>query len=109
MPTAGAQASRVDRSQAGRTVLVVDDQLDMLARYAMTLDRAGFRVRICPGAAEAVRVAAEDPPSLIVVGLERPGADGWTGLQQLAAESATAAVAILAANRHRTQLRPTDM
>lgn len=78
-------------------MLVVDGQLDMLGRYATALDRAGFRVRICRSSAEAVRLTAEDPPDQIVVGPERPGGDGWQLPQQVAAESATATVPILAA------------
>jgi CheY-like chemotaxis protein len=80
-----------------RTVLVVNEQLDVLRRYATTLDRAGFRVRICRSAGEAGRLAAQDPPGLIVAGLAQPGADGWRALERLAADPATATIPILAA------------
>ena len=63
-------------SEPGRSILVVDDDDAFRARLERALAERGFEVRAAATAAEAIRLAAEDPPELAVVDLRLPDARG---------------------------------
>lgn len=72
-------------SQGGErgSVLVVDDEptiLDVVSRY---LDRAGYRAQVAGDGAEALRMADEQRPDLIVLDLMLPGMDGLEVMRRL--------------------------
>src|SRR5579884_1044707 len=73
---------------APRRVLVVDDEAnirDVLRHY---LESAGFVVAEAIDGADALRVAATQPPDLVVLDLMLPGMDGLEVCRQLRARSA---------------------
>jgi two-component system response regulator ResD len=85
----GASSVRHNRgvSQGGErgSVLVVDDEptiLDVVSRY---LDRAGYRAEVAGDGAEALRMADEQRPDLIVLDLMLPGMDGLEVMRRLRA------------------------
>ena len=58
-------------------VLVVDDDPDVLESTVVLLASAGFYVAGACGGAEAIEVAAADPPDVALVDLSMPEVDGF--------------------------------
>jgi two-component system KDP operon response regulator KdpE len=65
------------------TVLVVEDDPQMRRYLHATLDAAGFRVLEAGGVEEGHRLAAQDPPALILLDLGLPDGDGVDLLRKL--------------------------
>jgi len=66
----------VNASRERGSVLVVDDEptiLDVVSRY---LERAGYQARVAGDGREALRLAGEERPDLIVLDLMLPGMGG---------------------------------
>jgi DNA-binding response OmpR family regulator len=70
-------------SGAGRRVLLVDDDEDLLVAFAAPLRRRGFDVTVATDAVTAVATAVKEPPDVIVMDLGLPGGDGLTVMQRL--------------------------
>lgn len=58
------------------TILVVDDDIDVAETVARTLQRAGFETVIAYRGAEALQIARDRHPDLIVLDIRMPGMDG---------------------------------
>jgi CheY-like chemotaxis protein len=67
----------------GATVLVVDDELDLLFTIGLGLELAGYKVVKASSGEEALRVVAAELPDAIVLDLRLPGIDGWEVLRRL--------------------------
>jgi PAS domain S-box-containing protein len=96
-PAAGSRS--VDRSLAGIDILLVDDEADTLMLFKTTLEAHGARVRPASTAAEALGLAAEWRPHLLVSDLGLPGIDGYALLHAIRSKTAhrtLAAVAVTA-------------
>jgi len=63
-------------TEAGATVLVVDDDERLLASIRRTLAYEGYRVRTAQTGPEALQVARDEPPDVIVLDVSLPGMDG---------------------------------
>jgi PAS domain S-box-containing protein len=59
------------------TVLVVDDNPQNLALVQAQLERAGYRVTTTESGRDALEIAANDPPDLILLDVMMPGLDGY--------------------------------
>jgi DNA-binding NtrC family response regulator len=59
-----------------QTVLIVDDEPDLVANCDRVLRRAGFRPLSAYTVAEALRLIDDEHPALVVTDLRLPGADG---------------------------------
>ena len=84
----------IQASPANR-ILVVDDEPDILALVAYHLVKAGYRVATAATGADALRMAQQDVPALIVLDLMLPGMSGLEVLEALRADEATRDVAVL--------------
>jgi DNA-binding response OmpR family regulator len=65
------------------TILVVDDEhvvTDVVSRY---LERAGYATRVAADGLEALRIAWDAPPDLVVLDLLLPGIDGLEVMREL--------------------------
>ena len=83
------------RTAPRRTILVVDDNQDLIALFQRFV--AGHDVTVI-GANEsiqALRLAAELRPELITVDVMMPNLDGWDVLQRLKATLATASIPVV--------------
>jgi len=98
------QALRIDRQ--ARTVttaapearlLVVDDEPNIVDLLATSLRFAGFEVATARNGSEALRVAPEFRPDLLVLDVMMPGVDGFTVVRRLRQEGMTAPVVFLTA------------
>ncbi len=81
---------------AGETILLVEDneRNRRLARDILTFN--GYRVVEAVSGEDALRLAAADPPALVLMDIQLPGIDGIETLRRLRAEAATAAVPVIA-------------
>ena len=77
------------------TVLVVDDDASIVHFLGMALEDAGYTVLAAVGG-EALRVAHDRHPDVILLDLMMPGMDGIEVSQRLRADPATAAIPIIA-------------
>jgi CheY-like chemotaxis protein len=60
-----------------RSVLVVEDDPDLLALLEMILADAGHAVRTAPEGAAALARVAEEMPGVILLDMRMPGMNGW--------------------------------
>lgn len=65
------------------TVLVVDDEADLLFTIALSLELNGYRVLKAASGEEAIEVVEAERPDAIVLDLRLPGIDGWEVLRRL--------------------------
>ena len=72
---------------ASKRVLIVDDDVKTVELVKLYLDRDGYRLLTAYDGAEALRLAREGHPDLIVLDLMLPGIDGLEVCRTLRAES----------------------
>jgi two-component system alkaline phosphatase synthesis response regulator PhoP len=72
---------------AGKRVLVVDDDIKTVELVKLYLNRDGYRVLTAYDGIEALRLARENHPDLIVLDLMLPGMDGLEVCRTLRSES----------------------
>jgi DNA-binding response OmpR family regulator len=61
----------------GRSILVVEDDADLLALMEMILVDAGRRVRTAREGGAALQRVGEEVPALILLDMRMPGMNGW--------------------------------
>jgi two-component system, OmpR family, response regulator ResD len=81
--TAAATLHFVAQPGSGRTVLVVDDEPTIAEVVARYLERAGYETATAGDGPEALRLAAERRPDLIVLDVMLPGLGGLEVLRRL--------------------------
>ncbi len=81
---------------AGKRVLVVDDDVKTVELVKLYLNRDGYRVMTAYNGVEALRLARENHPDLIVLDLMLPGVDGLQICRTLRAESAVPIIMLTA-------------
>ena len=62
------------------TILVIDDDRNILAIIELYLKKAGFQVYTCADGTSALAAFHETKPSLVVLDIMLPGRDGWAVL-----------------------------
>jgi two-component system response regulator ResD len=82
--TAAATLHFVAQPRSGRTVLVVDDEPTIAEVVARYLERAGYETATAGDGLEALRLAADRRPDLIVLDVMLPGLGGLEVLRRLA-------------------------
>lgn len=80
-----------------RTVLVVEDEADLLFTVTLALEMNGFRVVQTSSGEAALEVVAADRPDAVVLDLRLPGIDGWEVLRRLGDEQTSPPVVLLSA------------
>jgi CheY-like chemotaxis protein len=79
-----------------KRILIVDDEDDIREVGQMTLEMmAGWEVRTASSGAQALSMAAADPPDAILLDVMMPEMDGPATLARLRAEPATAGVPVV--------------
>lgn len=86
MSTAAATIDGMAQEADRRTVLVVDDQPTISEVVARYLERAGYETATAGDGIEALRLAAEREPDLVVLDLMLPELDGFEVLRRLQAD-----------------------
>ena len=79
-----------------KRILYVEDEPDIQAVAKLALEMVGgFEVMICGSGAQALQKVGGYAPDLILLDVMMPGMDGPTTLQNLRADSATAAIPVI--------------
>ena len=65
------------------TILVVDDDLDILELLKMNLEPEGYDIRTASNGKQAVESASESPPDLILLDVMMPHKDGYQVIEEL--------------------------
>jgi two-component system, cell cycle response regulator DivK len=81
-------------------VLIVDDYVDSCEMYAAYLTFAGFEAIKAHDGFEAIKLAVEAGPDVILMDLNLPGMDGFEVTRRLKADARTAQIPIVALTAH---------
>jgi two-component system alkaline phosphatase synthesis response regulator PhoP len=94
---------------AGKRVLVVDDDVKTVELVKLYLNRDGYRVLTAYDGEEALRLARESHPDLIVLDLMLPGIDGLEICRILRAESDVPIIMLTAMTTDQDRLTGLDL
>ena len=89
-------ASSAPTIRAVKTVLVVDDEPQIVDLVRDYLDHAGFAVLVAADGPEALRAVRTGSPDLVVLDLGLPGLDGLDVLRSLRREGALPVIVLTA-------------
>ena len=102
-PTPQAQATRrpapaeqpSEAQQDGPSILIVEDEQDLLELLRYNLSREGYAVRAATTGEDALKMARSQPPELILLDLMLPAMDGLEVCRTLRGRDATRDVPII--------------
>lgn len=80
---------------AGRSILIVDDDETFRTRLARALEARGFDARVASNFDEAVAAAGQESPELALIDLRMPGRGGLELVRELKSIDATTTVVVL--------------
>ena len=88
--------------QPGRakTILIVEDQLEMRAIHAMYLHHHGYRVLAADNGDDGLKAARETGPDLILMDISVPGTDGIRATEQLKSDPETRHIPVVIITAH---------
>jgi len=82
-------------SQRKRTILIVDDEEDVLDLLQLVFEASGFVVRRAASGKSAVSSAYEVPPDVVLLDVMMPEMDGWQVLRTLKGDERTRHVPVV--------------
>ena len=77
------------------TVLIIDDDVDLLDELAEMLSCGGYRVVTCSNAVDAVAIAGDSEPDIILVDIIMPELNGLQVIERIKANTRTARIPII--------------
>jgi len=80
---------------ADKTILIIEDEEDILALVHYNLARDGFQVVCATSGEDGLRMVAEHHPDLVLLDLMLPGVDGLEVCRRLRSDAETAALPIV--------------
>ena len=80
----------------GERILVVEDNEKNMKLFRDVLGATGYRTLEATTGGEAVELATEQAPDLVLMDIQMPGIDGVEALRRLRADERTAAIPVLA-------------
>src|SRR5207249_7275777 len=89
---------------AGELILIVEDNEKNRKLERDVLHAKGYRTIEAETGEDAVRLARERRPALVLMDIQLPGTDGITALRQLRANSVTRAIPVIAVTASVMQL-----
>jgi CheY-like chemotaxis protein len=84
----------------GQTILLVEDNHDNRVVYRTMLAHFGFRVVEAVNGRDALQLARDDRPDLILMDISIPVIDGWEATRALKADPDTASIPVVALTAH---------
>lgn len=97
-----APSSVTDADQRKR-VLIVDDDVEVLASLAAVLESEGYEVEVAEGGYQALRRATASQPDLVLLDLNMPNLDGWTTFAKVDRSCPLVAVIVITARPNQYQ------
>jgi DNA-binding response OmpR family regulator len=82
------------------TVLVVEDEPDILLAARVMLEAEGYTVIEASGGREALEAAAKTSVDAVLLDLRMPGVDGWAVLKELRARRASSGLPVVILSAH---------
>lgn len=76
-------------------ILVVDDEVNILELLKFSLSKEGYRVAVATNGRDAVKLAAQEKPDLIILDIMLPEMDGYDVLRNLRSARETAAIPVI--------------
>ncbi|HKY79381.1 MAG TPA: response regulator, partial [Anaerolineales bacterium] len=76
-------------------ILVVDDDLDTVKLVGTTLEKQGYVILAAQQGVEALDIAAQQHPDLILLDIMMPKMDGFEVIRRLRADPATSAIPVI--------------
>src|SRR5574337_1151174 len=83
-------------STRAQTILIAEDNEKNLKLFKLILDANGYRTLVARDGEEAVRIAAEQLPDLILMDIQMPKVDGITALEANRADVRTRGIPAIA-------------
>ncbi|HEX5076923.1 MAG TPA: response regulator [Gemmatimonadaceae bacterium] len=83
-----------------RTILLVEDNTDNRIIYRRALEHFGYTVIEALDGEEAIRLATERVPDLVLMDISIPRIDGWEATKAIRADPRTKAVPVVALTAH---------
>ena len=83
-------------TNAGRSVLVVNDQDALRQAMVRTLLARGFRARTARSGREALESVRTDKPDVILMDMDPPALEGWESARRLKADPVTRHILVVA-------------
>ncbi len=77
------------------SVLVIDDDEDLLAVVRLNLETDGFAVETASSGAEGLAMAVARPPDAIILDIMMPRVDGWMVLSELRSRPETSKIPVM--------------
>ena len=71
---------------AGKFILCIEDEPEMIDLIRLILERRGFKVEGAAGGIDGIRKVRELHPDLVLLDLMMPDLDGWEVYQQMKAD-----------------------
>jgi two-component system, OmpR family, response regulator VicR len=81
--------------QKHRSVVYIEDDLEMIDLVTLILNRRGFLVKGAHGGRNGVDMVFQDAPDLILLDLMMPGMDGWEVYQQIKSNEKTRQIPVI--------------
>ncbi len=78
-----------------KTILVVDDEEDILELVRVSLEREGYRVLCAESGEKALSVARSENPDVMILDIMMPGIDGLEVAKEIKSSPQTKAIAII--------------
>jgi two-component system, cell cycle response regulator DivK len=85
---------------AAKTILIVEDQIELRAINALFLESHGYRVVAVEDGLQGVRSAREQRPDLIIMDLSIPVLDGFGATRQIKQDPSTREIPVLVLSAH---------
>jgi DNA-binding response OmpR family regulator len=86
----------------GLDLLLIEDEPNVAAMYALVLMRAGHQVRVLFDGRSGLKSTRRQPPDLVLLDVRLPDLDGYSLLEQLREDPDTAAVPVVILSNFRT-------
>jgi CheY-like chemotaxis protein len=84
-----------DTAPSGPTILVAEDNADQRSLYVALLSGVGYRVLEAADGAEAVEIARQSQPGLVLMDVTMPGTSGWNAVRTLKQDPETHMIPII--------------
>jgi two-component system phosphate regulon response regulator PhoB len=85
----------VTQTRSAERVLVVEDEADIVALVVYHLAKANYRVSTAVNGTDAIHLARQENPSIIILDLMLPGMSGFEIIEQLRSSDSTRDIAVL--------------